>query len=55
MIALGFWYNAILRVGPVASSSTGEAEAIARFRRHVNVMAAAGTMVLLLTAAAQAL
>jgi len=54
MMGLGFWYNVVQRVGPVARSSTGAAEAIARFRRHVDVMAATGTAVLLPTAAAQA-
>lgn len=54
MIAIGFWFNAILRVGPMASSNTGAAQAIVRFRRYVNVMAASGVVVLLLTALAQA-
>lgn len=52
MIALGFWYNAILRVGPMMLSNNPE-QAIARFRSHVNVMATCGMLVLLLTALAQ--
>lgn len=52
MIALGFWYNAILRVGPMMSSNNPE-QAIARFRNYVNVMAVCGVLVLLLTALAQ--
>lgn len=52
MIALGFWYNAILRVGPMMSSNHPE-EAIIRFRKYVNVMAVCGALVLLLTALAQ--
>lgn len=52
MIALGFWYNAILRVGPPMSSNDPE-QGIARFRMHVNVMSTAGVLVLLLTAFAQ--
>ncbi len=52
MIALGFWYNAILRVGPMLSSNNPE-QAIARFRSHVNVMSVCGVLVLLLTALAQ--
>ena len=32
MIGVGFWFNAILRVGPLMSSNTGAAQAIARFR-----------------------
>jgi len=52
MIALGFWYNAILRVGPLMSSNSPEL-AIARFRKYINVMAVCGVLVLLLTALAQ--
>ena len=52
MIALGFWYNAILRVGPLMSSNSPE-QAIARFRKYINVMAVCGVLVLLLTALAQ--
>jgi uncharacterized membrane protein len=52
MIALGFWYNALLRVGPMMSSNNPE-QAIARFRAYVNVMAICGALVLLLTALAQ--
>lgn len=52
MIALGFWYNAILRVGPLMSSNNPE-QAISRFRKYVNVMAVCGVLVLLLTALAQ--
>ncbi|HEX8993347.1 MAG TPA: hypothetical protein VF784_16830 [Anaerolineales bacterium] len=55
MIVVGLWFNAILRVGPMASSNTGAAQAIANFRRYVNVMAITGVAVLLLTAVAQAL
>jgi uncharacterized membrane protein len=53
MIAMGFWFNAILRVGPLMSSNTGAAQAIARFRNYVNAMAVCGVLVLLLTALAQ--
>lgn len=52
MIALGFWYNAILRVGPMMSSNNPE-QAILRFRKYVNAMAVCGVLVLLLTALAQ--
>ncbi len=55
MIVVGLWFNAILRVGPTASSNTGSAQAIANFRRYVNIMAGTGTAVLLLSAVAQAL
>lgn len=52
MIALGFWYNAILRVGPMMSSNNPD-QAILRFRKYVNVMAVCGVLVLLLTTLAQ--
>jgi uncharacterized membrane protein len=53
MIAIGFLFNAILRVGPMMSSNSGVEQAIARFRTYVNVMAVSGVLVLLLTALAQ--
>jgi putative copper export protein len=52
MIAMGFWFNAIMRVGPMMSSNNPE-PAIARFRKYVNAMAVCGVLVLLLTAFAQ--
>ena len=53
MIGIGFWFNAILRVGPMMSSNHGAEQAIARFRNYVNCMAVSGVLVLLLTALAQ--
>ncbi len=55
MLGLGFWFNAILRVGPQASTNTGAAQAIARFRSYVRLQALTGAAVLLLTGIAQAL
>ena len=52
MIGIGFWYNAILRVGPMMSSNN-PVPAIARFRTYTNAMAICGVLVLLLTAFAQ--
>lgn len=52
MIGFGFWYNAILRVGPLMSSNNPE-QAIARFRKYANAMAICGVLILLLTALAQ--
>lgn len=52
MIVLGFWFNAILRVGPMMSSNHPE-QAFLRFRKYVNVMAVCGALVLFLTALAQ--
>lgn len=54
MIGMGFWYNAILRVGPLMSSYTGAAQAQARFQQYSNLMAITGILVLLLTAISQA-
>lgn len=53
MIAMGFWFNAILRVGPMMSSNTGVELATRRFRLYANLMAIAGVWVLLFTALAQ--
>ena len=53
MIGIGFFYNAILRVGPMMSSNSGAKEAIARFGFYSKLMAICGVLVLLLTAFAQ--
>jgi len=53
MIAIGFWFNAILRVGPMMSSNNSAEQAIIRFRSYANLMAVCGVLVLLLTALAQ--
>lgn len=53
MVGLGFWYNAILRVGPRLSSNTSAASAINSFRQHTYWMASLGAIVLLLTAISQ--
>lgn len=53
MIVMGFWFNAILRVGPMMSSNNGANQAIARFGLYSKLMAASGILVLLLTALAQ--
>ena len=54
MVALGFWFNAILRVGPQMSTNSGAAKARKSFHLYANAMAACGVLVLLLTAFAQA-
>jgi uncharacterized membrane protein len=54
MIGAGFWFNAVLRVGPLMSSNSGAAGALSGFRRFANLMAISGVLVLLLTALAQA-
>ncbi|HET9907766.1 MAG TPA: hypothetical protein VFQ23_14035 [Anaerolineales bacterium] len=53
MIGMGFWFNAILRVGPMMRSNSGAEQARQRFRLYVNLMAISGVLVLLLTALAQ--
>jgi uncharacterized membrane protein len=53
MIALGFWYNAFLRAGPMMASSNNAELGIRRFRMYSNLMAISGVLVLLLTALAQ--
>lgn len=53
MIAMGFWFNAIWRIGPMMSSNNRAELAERRFRLYVNLMAIAGVLVLLLTALAQ--
>ena len=53
MIGLGFWFNAILRVGPMMSSNNNAKLGIQRFRLYANLMAISGILVLLLTALAQ--
>ena len=53
MIAAGFWFNAILRVGPMLFSKTGSAQAMDRFQLYNNFMAITGVLVLLLTAVSQ--
>jgi hypothetical protein len=54
MLGIGFWYNGLMRVGPLMSSNTGAAQAIASFRQYSNWMAITGVLVLLLTAISQA-
>ena len=53
MVGMGFWFNAILRVGPMMRSNSGAEQATRRFRLYVNVMAISGVLVLFLTALAQ--
>ena len=53
MIAIGFWFNAMLRVGPMMSTNSGGDQALGRFRLYANLMAILGVLVLLLTSLAQ--
>lgn len=53
MMGAGFWFNAILRVGPLLSSRNSAEQAYSRFLQYVNIMAVSGVLVLLLTALAQ--
>jgi uncharacterized membrane protein len=54
MLAVGFWYNAIQRVGPTLVSTNRASQAFDQFRRYTNWMALLGILVLLLTAISQA-
>lgn len=53
MIGLGFWFNAIQRVGPAMRSNSGAAQGVAKFRQYSNAMAVCGVLVLALTALSQ--
>jgi uncharacterized membrane protein len=53
MIVIGFWFNAIQRVGPALRSYPGDAQRMGRFRRYSNLMTVCGVLVVLLTAFAQ--
>lgn len=53
MLGVGFWYNGLMRVGPLLSSNSGATQAFARFRQYSNLMAITGILVLLLTAISQ--
>ena len=53
MIGAGFFFNAILRVGPMLSSNSGAEQAYQRFKLYINILAISGVLVLLLTALAQ--
>jgi len=53
MIGLGFWFNAIQRVGPAMRSNSGAAQGVEKFHRYSNAMAVCGVLVLVLTALSQ--
>jgi uncharacterized membrane protein len=53
MIGLGFWFNALQRVGPAMRSNSGTAQGVAKFRQYSNLMAICGVIVLALTALSQ--
>jgi uncharacterized membrane protein len=53
MIALGFWYNMLQRVGPAMRSNSAAAQGVAKFRQYSNIMAVCGVLVLALTALSQ--
>ena len=53
MIVLGFWFNAIQRVGPAMRSNSGATQGVAAFRRYSNIMTICGVLVLVLTALSQ--
>ena len=53
MIAAGFWFNAIQRVGSTLVSSHGAQAAMQRFRSHARFMTIVGILIILLTAISQ--
>lgn len=53
MLAMGFWFNGILRIGPLMSSNTGASQALVRFRQYSSSMTITGILILLLTAISQ--
>jgi uncharacterized membrane protein len=53
MIALGFWFNMLQRVGPAMRSNSGAAQGVAKFRQYSNLMSICGVIVLVLTALSQ--
>jgi len=53
MIGMGFWYNGLMRVGPLMSSNTGSVQAVSRFQQYSRLMAVSGILILLLTAISQ--
>ena len=46
MIVIGFWFNAIKRVGQDLRSYPNDPQRMARFRRYINVMTICGVLVL---------
>jgi uncharacterized membrane protein len=53
LIGLGFWFNALQRVGPAMRSNSGAAQGVTKFRQYSNLMAIGGVIVLALTALSQ--
>ncbi len=53
MIGLGFWFNALQRVGPTMRSNSAAAQGVAKFHQYSNSMAVCGVLVLALTALSQ--
>jgi uncharacterized membrane protein len=53
MLAIGFWYNFIQRVGQNLRSYPSDAQKLANFRRYCLAMTVCGVLVVILTAVAQ--
>lgn len=53
MIGIGFYFNAVVRVGPALRTRPGDAQTMARFHSYVNMMSVSGVLVIVLTALAQ--
>jgi uncharacterized membrane protein len=55
MLIVGLWFNAIQRVGPAVRTNIDTPQAFGTFSLYAKIMAAAGVLVLLLTAVSQSL
>jgi uncharacterized membrane protein len=53
MIGLGFWYNFIVRVGPMMRSNTSATQGVISYRTYCSAMTICGILVLILTSLAQ--
>ena len=53
MLAIGFWFNAIKRVGPAMLSTSNAAAGLKRFTLYCNLMNICGLLVVALTAIGQ--
>jgi uncharacterized membrane protein len=53
ILAIGFWFNAIKRVGPAMLSTSNSAAGLTRFTRYCTLMTICGFLVLVITAIGQ--
>ena len=53
MLGVGFWFNAIKRVGPAMLSTSNAAAGLTRFKHYCTLMTICGFLILVLTAIGQ--